>query len=215
MGKHKVVYVTSNEFKQEENAILRDEATFSDGTRVSDLFDFDIRPVPIKEILEVRIELMVQAEVISAYSQIRVPCFVEHAGLIFDDYKKDSYPGGLTKPMWDTLQDRFILETQSANRRATARAVIAYCDGKSVRTFIGETQGTLVPEPRGKRAFYWDTIFAPDDPSGKAAGKTFAEIAEDPMLSLRYKVLELSQSTRAMLKFLEYLRDVGIPELWK
>jgi inosine/xanthosine triphosphate pyrophosphatase family protein len=174
-----------------------------------------LRPVPIKEILEVDLQLMVQAEVTSAYSQIRIPCIVEHAGLIFEEYKKDSYPGGLTKPMWDTLKDRFVEETKSAGRRAIARAVIAYCDGKGVRTFVGETKGELASRPRGNRAFYWDTIFVPDDPTGRAAGKTYAEIAEDAALGLRYKVLELSQSGRAMLSFLEYLRKVGIAELWR
>jgi hypothetical protein len=59
--------------------------------------------------------------VASAYAQVKVPCIVEHAGLIFDDYKDRSYPGGLTKPMWNTLRDRFIEETRSANRGATAR----------------------------------------------------------------------------------------------
>lgn len=215
MGKQQIVYVTSNKFKREENQIFYQEVIFPDSTKVSDLFDFDLRPVPIKEILEVDLQLMVQAEVTSAYSQIRIPCIVEHAGLIFEEYKKDSYPGGLTKPMWDTLKDRFVEETKSAGRRAIARAVIAYCDGKGVRTFVGETKGELASQPRGNRDFYWDTIFMPDDPTGKAAGKTYAEIAEDPTLGLRHKVINLSQSSRAMLQFLEYLRKVGISELWK
>ena len=40
--------------------------------------------------------------------------------------------GGLTKPMWDTLLDRFVDETKSAGRHATARAVVAYCDGCNI-----------------------------------------------------------------------------------
>jgi XTP/dITP diphosphohydrolase len=215
MRKQKVIYVTSNKFKEEENRIFCQEAVFPDGKKISDLFEFDIRSVPIKEILEVDLEVMVQAEVTSAYSQIRVPCIVEHAGLIFEDYKRNSYPGGLTKPMWDTLKDQFIEETKSAGRRAIARAVIAYCNGKCVQTFVGETLGELSSQPRGNRAFYWDTIFIPDDPSGKAVGKTYAEIAEDSSLGLGYKVVKLSQSGRAMLEFLSYRRKVGIAELWK
>jgi XTP/dITP diphosphohydrolase len=158
---------------------------------------------------------MVQAEVTNAYSQIRVPCIVEHAGLIFEEYRALSYPGGLTKPMWNALGDAFIEETQSAGRKAIARAVVAYCDGKSVTTFIGETRGTLASKPRGRRKFYWDTIFQANDPTGKASGKTYAEIVEDPYLGLEYKVLNLSQSTQAMLKFLEHVRRLGRPELWE
>ena len=215
MIKQKVFYVTSSKFKQEENRIFQEEATLSDGTKVSDVFEFEIRSVHIKEILEVDLALMVQAEVTSAYSQIRVPCIVEHAGLIFEEYRDQSYPGGLTKPMWNALRDQFIEETKSANRRAIARAVIAYCDGMSVNTFIGETKGTLAPKPHGKREFYWDTIFQPDDPTGKATGKTYAEIVEDPSLGLRYKVLNLSQSSRAMKNFLEYRKKVGPSALWQ
>ena len=153
------------------------------------------------------------AEVTKAYSEIKVPCIVEHAGLIFEGH--DAYPGGLTKPMWYELKDRFIAETQSAGRRAMARAVVAYCDGKSVRTFVGETTGTIADAPHGAtHQFYWDTVFMPDDPSSRTSGKTYAQIVEDPTLGWQYKMTELSQSTRAMLKFLEYLRQAGHSPLW-
>jgi inosine/xanthosine triphosphate pyrophosphatase family protein len=88
-------------------------------------------------------------------------------------------------------------------------------DGKSVTTFIGETTGTLASKARGRREFYWDTIFQPDDPRKQAVGKTYAEIVEDSNLGLQYKVLNLSQSTIAMLKFLEHVRRVGRPTLWE
>ncbi len=155
---------------------------------------------------------MVMEEVTKAYSEIKVPCIVEHAGLIFDGH--DSYPGGLTKPMWNALNDRFIQETHSANRRATARAVVAYCDGKSVTTFVGETAGSIAAAPRGKREFYWDTVFVPDDPGGKAQNLTYAEIVENPALGLKYKMSHLSQSSRAMLKFLDFRLQFA-PSLWQ
>ena len=113
---------------------------------VRELFEFDIRPVPIQEILNVDLKVMVSAEVVNAYSQVKVPCIVEHAGLVFSEYLDVSYPGGLTKPMWDTLEDRFVDETKSAGRQAIARAVIAYCDGMTVRTFVGERAGTIAKE---------------------------------------------------------------------
>lgn len=215
MTKKSVVFVTSNQHKIEENRILVDNCTMADGTPVRDLFEFEIVHVNVLETLEVRLEIMVQAEVINAYGQIRRPCIVEHAGLIFDTYIADSYPGGLTKPMWNTLKDNFLVETQSAGRGAIARAVVAYCDGLSVTTFAGETHGRLTDMPRGSRSFYWDTIFVPDDPSGRSGGKTFAEIADDAKLGLAYKIVHLSQSTKAMLAFLEHRRKAGEPELWR
>lgn len=207
-----ISYVTSSEFKIKENEVVSRLGRLSDGRPVADAFEFHIRRVPIKEALEIDLQTLVMAEVTKAYSQIKVPCIVEHAGLIFDGY--DSYPGGLTKPMWDFLKDKFIEETHSKDRKALARAVIAYCDGKTVRTFVGETPGHITDTPRGKREFYWDTVFVPDDPDGTEGTMTYAEIVQDPNKGLDYKMSRLSQSTRAMLKFLDY-RSTHSPDLWK
>jgi XTP/dITP diphosphohydrolase len=212
--KIKVVYVTSSKFKVQENEAFIKHCKLKDGTYVRDLFEFEIRANQIKEILEVDLKVMVQAEVVSAYSQIKVPCIVEHAGLIFKDYEKESYPGGLTKPMWDTLGDNFLNETNSAGRKATARAVIAYCDGMTIRTFVGETHGKLADKLRGSRKFYWDTVFMPVDPNGKVENMTYAEIVEDKNLGLPYKMEYLSQSSKAMIDFLEYLRENPRSTLW-
>jgi XTP/dITP diphosphohydrolase len=209
--KTKVVYVTTSEFKAQENEILSRNCSLKDGSRVGEVFEFDVRPIQVKEVLEIDLKTMVMAEVTKAYSQIKVPCIVEHAGLIFDGY--DLYPGGLTKPMWNSLGEKFVEETHSAGRRATARAVVAYCDGRSVHTFVGETTGTIAEQPRGNRAFYWDTIFIPDDPTGGVKDKTYAEIFDDPGLGLKYKMTKLSQSSRAMLAFLEF-RRLNQPDLW-
>jgi len=212
MSKIKVAYVTSSDFKKQENEVFIDNCLLDDGTPVKDIFDFEIRKENIKELLEVDLNIMVQAEVIQAYSQIKIPCIVEHAGLIFDDYLAKSYPGGLTKPMWNTLDMNFISETGSANRRATARAIVAYCDGKSVETFVGETIGKLAPKPKGKRKFYWDTVFIPE--CAETNGMTYAEIVDSPKFGLKYKVEKLSQSSKAMLKFLNRLRANPHTELW-
>jgi len=206
----RIVYVTSSDYKQRENQIF--EAQYRiDGRPAGELFTFDIRSVQIKEVLEVDIALMVHQEVIQAYRQVKEPCIVEHAGLIFDGF--ESYPGGLTKPMWNVLKERFLEETRSGGRRSTARAVIAYCDGQSVRTFVGETTGVIADTVRGSREFYWDTVFVPDTSHSEAKGKTYAEIADDPKLGLEFKVTQLSQSSRAMVKFLEY-RSKCSPPLW-
>jgi XTP/dITP diphosphohydrolase len=211
----RVVYVTSSQFKKEENETFLRECVLHDGRRVNDVFEFDIRPVPIQEILNVDLAVMVSAEVVSAYSQLKVPCIVEHAGLIFSEYADRSYPGGLTKPMWDTLGDRFVEETKSAGRSAIARAVVAYCDGKQVQTFVGERAGIIADRPHGSRKFYWDTVFIPEDSSARSRGLTYAEIVEAKDLGLAYKIRELSQSSAATKNFLEYRLQAGDPELWR
>lgn len=206
-------YVTSNDHKVEENRIFVEHALFSDGIKVSDVFDVRIRRTSVPETLEVDLSAMVIAEVSFAYQQLKVPCFVEHAGLIFEEYRSKQYPGGLTKPMWNTLSDKFLEETHSAGRRVTACAVIAYCDGQNVNTFVGETDGKLADAPRGSRQFYWDTVFIPNNP--ETADMTYAEIIDDARFGLTYKVLKLSQSTKAKLALLEHLRAVGVPPLWR
>jgi inosine/xanthosine triphosphate pyrophosphatase family protein len=213
--KIKIVYVTSSSFKEKENEVFVRTCSLADGRRVADLFEFEIMKVPIQEILDVNLEAMVRAEVLSAYTQLKVPCIVEHAGLVFDDYAGKSYPGGLTKPMWDTLKDQFIEETRSAGRAATARAVIAYCDGMRILTFIGERKGRIAEQVRGSRKFYWDTIFMPDDPMGNAIGRTYAEIVDDPHLGLDYKIEHLSQSSMAMKAFLEFRLLNDEAEIWR
>lgn len=206
-----VTYVTSSKFKQEENEIFRQIMTMPDGSTVDEVFDFRITPLSIPETLEVRIETMVIEEVKEAYGRLKVPCIVEHAGLIFEEYRSDSYPGGLTKPMWNTLAANFIEETHSAGRKASAKAVVAYCDGMTVHTFVGETSGLISDQPRGARDFYWDTVFIPTDNNPDQL--TYAEIVETTGFGIEKKV-EISQSTKAMLAFLEW-RQTNEPDLWQ
>lgn len=207
-----VTYVTSSKYKTEENEIFQNAWDLSNGDKVDVRFNFLIRAVTIPEVLEVSIEKMVVHEAKAAYSGIKVPCIVEHAGLIFDEYRDHDYPGGLTKPMWNTLGSDFVKETHSAGRRAIAKAVIGYCDGQSSYTFVGETTGTISSDARGDRSFYWDTVFIPDDANPDQL--TYAEIVADPKMGLRHKVLKQSQSSRAMAAFLEW-RLTHRPQLWQ
>lgn len=204
----RVNYVTSSKYKAEEINAFIENCALSDGTPIKNTFDFHLYPNNIHERLEVDIEKMVVYEAREAYSQIRIPCIVEHAGLIFEKYKSIGYPGGLTKPMWNTLKEDFLLETNSANEKVIAKAVIAYCDGKGIKTFIGQTYGVLSDTPRGNRDFYWDTVFIPDP----KINLTYAEIVEQK--GIEEKLIKYSQSAKALISFLEYIRASGIDNFW-
>lgn len=203
-------FVTSSSFKIEENLAFQRACLLANGSLVSDVFEFHIVPNRIRERLETRITDMVEAEVREAYSGLKKPCIVEHAGLVFDDYQKQDYPGGLTKPLWNTLGDHFLSETHSQGRAATAVAVVAYCDGMRVRSFKGETKGTLSDLPKGDREFYWDTIFVPKEHNPEQL--TYAEIVASQ--GLEVKMRSLSQSSKAMLAFLDW-RISNAPKLWE
>ena len=204
----RINYVTSSKFKQQEILEFVENCSLTDGTPIKGNFEFRLYPNPIHERLEVDIETMVKFEVKEAYSKIKIPCIVEHAGLIFDKYKAIGYPGGLTKPMWNTLKQDFLLETNSANEEVIARAVIGYCDGKNIKTFVGETKGILSDIPRGNWNFYWDTIFIPDT----STNQTYAEIVENS--GLKEKLIKYSQSSKALILFLEYIRSSGVDDFW-
>lgn len=192
----------------EEIKILEESLKLSDGKLVKDVFSFHIYPNNIYERLEVDLLKMVSYEVREAYNQIKIPCIVEHAGLIFEKYQSIGYPGGLTKPMWNTLGNDFLLETNSAGKRVIARAVIGYCDGREIRTFIGETHGIFSHSPKGSRDFYWDTVFIPDS----IENLTYSEMVEKEGIQAK---LKYSQSAKALISFLEFIRIKPVADLWK
>jgi XTP/dITP diphosphohydrolase len=200
MQKKKIRYATNSDFKKEEVTLLLSMPIPYCGGLIlaSDLFDVEFYDVQLEEPLERDMTVMVGHKVKSAYKGVMAPVVVEHAGLVLDGYEKENYPGGLTQPIWDAMTpENFAKSMMWAGRRAIARALVGYCDGMKIHCFDGETPGTLVDAPRGDRRFYWDTIFCPDG----GGDLTYAEIAAS---NLRRKV-ELSQSTKAMLKLLDHL----------
>jgi XTP/dITP diphosphohydrolase len=198
----KIVYCSWSPFKKEEWSLAKDhlELDSRKGAKLGELFDLEFRKAPTSEPLLCDLEAMVRFKIESAYRNVQVPCIVEHAGLVLEGYESKSFPGGLTQPMWDSLDAaKFVSCCSTLSERAIARAVVGYCDGMNVKTFVGETRGTLSGAPRGDREFYWDTIFCPDG----GDGKTYAEIVGGDRSGLLSK-LQISQSMSALKQFLEY-----------
>jgi inosine/xanthosine triphosphate pyrophosphatase family protein len=197
-----IVYCSWSGFKKEEWNLAKDHLSLESqpGKVLGDLFELEFRQTPTSEPLLCDLEAMVKAKIESAYRYVQVPCIVEHAGLVLDGYEGQSFPGGLTQPMWDSLgAERFVECCSVLSKKATARAIIGYCDGLNIKTFVGETKGVLCSVPRGMRDFYWDPVFCPDE----GLGQTYAEIVKDDRSGLLEK-LKISQSMRALKKFLEY-----------
>ena len=208
-----IYYATSSPFKKAELRIIEDKIAIASsdesGILIGQVCSFVISPVPTDEPLEIDLDAMVRHKVRSAYRSLLMPCIVEHAGLILDRDAKVGFPGGLTQPMWDALTaDGFLRRTGAAGERAVARAVVGYCDGASVRTFTGETQGVIADNPRGGRDFYWDTVFCPDG----FGNKTYAEIAAEPG-GLEVKV-RASQSMKALSQLASYIMKNGAGALF-
>lgn len=204
-----IFYATRNQFKTEELAIISAEMDILDGSgtkrKIGEIVEFRISDIPTDEPLEIDLITMVRHKVKSAYRTLLAPCIVEHAGLVLDKHLSAGFPGGLTQPMWDSLSvDDFLARTSAAGERAVARSVVGYCDGMRVTTFVGETGGVLTSGAKGFRNFYWDVIFCPDG----GGGKTYAELVDSGSDGLKHK-LELSQSTKALTKFVTHLANQG------
>jgi len=197
-----IVYCSWSQYKKEEWNAARHtfELELYPGYKLGEMFDITFRDVPTAEPLLCDLTEMVRHKAESAYRAVRVPCIVEHAGLILEGYESASFPGGLTQPMWDALgAELFVASCTPLGLRAIARAVIGYCDGMSISTFIGETRGSLSRAPKGSRLFYWDTVFCPEG----FDNRTYAEIAGNPAGGLLEK-LSVSQSIKALKEFMQH-----------
>ncbi len=119
--------------------------------------------------------------------------FIEDSGLFIEALK--GFPGPYSSYVFKTIGNEGIIKLMDGveDRRAYFMAVIAYWDGKEVKTFTGRVDGKISEEIRGEHGFGYDPIF-------EFEGKTFAEMGEEKN--------EYSHRRRALEKFFEWLSGV-------
>ena len=112
----------------------------------------------------------------NAYSQSKLPIFVEDAGLFIADLK--GFPGPYAAYVFKTIQNRGVLKLMEnvKVRQATFKSAIAYLDAtlNEPRVFEGFSEGKITDSERktgGEDGFGFDPIFQPD-----GSNKTFAEM---------------------------------------
>lgn len=158
-----IYFLSSNKFKiAEVQTILNSE---------------NINVLPVKEkINEIQSNDMEEIAIdkaLKAFMRIGRPIIVEQTGLLLKDLGE--LPGGLTQIFWDSLEadnfSRYFSATETA--QVVAKTVIAYCDGKCIKTFEGDIAGKIVFPPRGNREFQWDCVFQPI-----GYEQTFAEMGD-------------------------------------
>lgn len=171
-----IYFLSSNEHKiAEVQAILNSEAVnvLPVREKISEIQSNDMGEIAIDKALK-------------AFMLIGRPIIVEQTGLLLKDL--GNLPGGLTQIFWDSLEadnfSKYFSATETA--QVVAKTVIAYCDGKQIKTFEGEIEGEIVFPPRGKRDFQWDCVFQPN-----GYRQTFAEMGEKKnTISMRKKAIE-------------------------
>jgi XTP/dITP diphosphohydrolase len=143
-----------------------------------------------REIRSDSLEEIATQAVEAAYSQIKKPVIVEDAGLFIDAL--NGFPGTYSGWVEKKIGFAGILKLMDGidKRSAQFRAVIAYYDGTSIKTFGGICQGEIANKAEGGSGFGYDPIFIPGGHS-----QTFAQSIElKNKLSHRYNsLLELSK----------------------
>lgn len=163
----KLYFLTTNENKAAEAT-----AFFAQSDLAADR-NIELRVLnhDVQEIMHPDLEEIVRSKALAAYRYLRQPCVVEHGGLFFDGLPR--LPGPMGKLIGNAVGDRMcgFLHTDDS-RRATARAILGYCDGRRIRLFTGETRGEVAERARGEyNKSHWDPIFIPEGSS-----ETYAEM---------------------------------------
>jgi non-canonical purine NTP pyrophosphatase (RdgB/HAM1 family) len=98
---------------------------------------------------------------------------VEDVSLGFDAL--GNFPGPYVRWLLEAAGGKGLAAIAYAlnNRAAKAQCCVGYWNGKSVKTFLGETPGEILVQPRGERHFGWDAWFQPE-----GSTKTFAEMSD-------------------------------------
>ena len=99
---------------------------------------------------------------------------VEDVSLGFDEL--GNFPGPYVRWLLEAAGGKGLAAIAYAlnNRAACAQCCVGYWNGREVQTFLGETHGEILVQPRGERHFGWDAWFQP-----RGTKKTFAEMSDE------------------------------------
>ena len=141
--------------------------------------------IDLDELQAIEIEPVVEHKTLEAYSHVNKPVIVEDTGLFIEAW--NGFPGALTKWMGESIGFKNMPEMLGKNRKAYAKTIIGYYDGKELKTFEGKVSGEIAHTARGETNFGWDPIFVPGGHK-----KTFAEMTakEKNKVSMRNQALE-------------------------
>jgi XTP/dITP diphosphohydrolase len=160
----KIYFVTTSPFKINElkGYVERNDVPSRFGV------EFCMVDHPLEELLLLDIEAIVKHKALKAYEFLGLPCVVEHGGLVVDAWQSGvagspGLLGGIGHVVWNAVGARMCGFLRSEDSRgAVAESVVGYCDGRRVRTYRGQSRGTITENARGEYNFHWDPIFVPD-----------------------------------------------------
>lgn len=149
----------------------------------------EIQAATVEEITRYKVEV--------ARSKGYERLIVEDVSLGFDEL--GNFPGPYVRWLLEAAGGKGLAAIAYAlnNRAAKAQCCVGYWNGHQVKTFLGETAGEILVEPRGDRHFGWDAWFQP-----RGAKKTFAEMTDEEKDAASHR-------GHAYRKLAEHLRKEG------
>lgn len=207
MRKKTIYFISTNKHKIEEAQLIFMQKKL--GVQVEKHDAKDIKEIQSKDMKEIVLD-----KAMKAYMSLRRPLFVEHTGLMIEDF--GDLPGGLTQVFWSSFLPPDADNTTDAGKLAanmsacknfcrhfggkevTAVTWVAFCDGHQIKTFQGEIKGTIPTTPLGESHFQWDPVFVPEGYS-----QSFAQMKEEGREEKEKN--EISMRRKALDQLAEYL----------
>ncbi len=124
-------------------------------------FPVDHLKIDLDELQSLDLRVIIAHKLQQAYEKIHSPVLVEDVSLEF------SALGRLPGPFIRFFIEEMPLDTlcslvNAKDRKATARCVYGYTDGKRQEFFEGKLEGTIAKHPAGDNGYGFDKIFIPD-----------------------------------------------------
>lgn len=144
--------------------------------------------IELPELQSLDINAVISHKALAAFNKINSPVLVEDTALIYNALGK--LPGPFIKWFYEELGNDGLCRILNTahDRSAVAIAAFAYYDGKQLKLFRGEMNGTISRVPLGEVSFGWDPIFIPD-----GSDKTWGQMSKDEQIETSVRRIALKK----------------------
>lgn len=180
----KVLFSTTNKHK------------INEANEIGKIYGIEFEQInfPYSEIRDEKFENVASEGVKYVYERVKNAVIVEDSGIVIDAL--NGFPGTFSAFVEKKIGNNGILKLMMGveNRNARYVSVVAFFDGKTLKTYIGTVEGKISDEERGSGGFGYDPIFIPD-----GFEETFGENPE-----LKNKISHRKKSIEGFCKFYQF-----------
>lgn len=137
----------------------------------------EIKEIELDEIQEINLEKVALHKLNQAYELVKKPVIVDDVSVEIDAW--GGFPGPLVKWLVKAGNGNASLVLRmlkgEKNRKAKVKLAVGFHDGKKAHIFIGEVEGRISEEMKGKSGFGWDPVFIPNGQKKTYAQMSFEE----------------------------------------